>query len=270
MAAASTASSAMEKGVSASELSESAASPAFLSVTNSFARPVLRPGSRTAANSFPRKKPMRRPGMDSPAIYGDDAQRRLPSVALNQLHAQRDRVPETSTAAHNSDWISGQFMPGLRLGVEAQESLFWSEPLNIARPRQRPGYAPELECLAQAIYFEARGESTAGRHAVAETILNRVSSDLYPNTVCKVVEQGVGMLHRCQFSYNCDGRAEIIREKDVYHEIKNLARRVYREKRLTLTNGATHFHTVDVRPSWASELDKTANIGRHVFYREVR
>ncbi len=161
-------------------------------------------------------------------------------------------------------------MPGLRLSDEARESSFWNIPLKIARPKRRPSYVRELECLAQAIYFEARGESTAGRYAVAETILNRVASELYPRTVCEVIAQGVERLNQCQFSYNCDGKAEIIREKDTYHEIKILAREIYRGKQLTLTNGATHFHTVDVRPSWASELHRTANIGRHVFYREVR
>ena len=90
------------------------------------------------------------------------------------------------------------------------------------RPRRRPFAFDELVCLADVMYFEARGETAAGRHAVAMTVLNRVSSKRFPNTICGVVTQGKGELHRCQFSYYCDGRPEQVHELEAYREIKDM------------------------------------------------
>ena len=268
--AASTGPAAGAQGVSASELSASNGSAAFLSVNGGFDRPVLRPNARRAAVLLPSKRPKRRPGMESTVFDEVERQTLFPFVAMSLSRPQRRRIPETSTAAHQTAWNTDSYMPGLRLSAEAADSSFWVEPLRVSRPKRRPASLRELECLAQAIYFEARGESDAGRHAVAEAILNRVESEYYPDTVCEVIAQGVGMLHRCQFSYNCDGKAEIIHEKETYREIKDLARAIRQGNPFKLTNGATHFHTVDVSPSWASEFHMTASIGRHVFYREVR
>ena len=136
------------------------------------------------------------------------------------------------------------------------------------RPRRRPVAFDELVCLADVMYFEARGETVAGRHAVAMTVLNRVSSKRFPNTICGVVTQGKGELHRCQFSYYCDGRPELVHELEAYREIKDMARVIIETKTTDVTGGATFFHTVNVSPAWADYMQKTATIGRHVFYRE--
>ena len=68
----------------------------------------------------------------------------------------------------------------------------------------------QFTCLAEALYFEARGESIKGQVAVAEVILNRVESNKFPNTVCGVINQGTGRKYACQFTYTCDGRAETV------------------------------------------------------------
>ena len=136
------------------------------------------------------------------------------------------------------------------------------------RPKKRPVRIEELVCLADVMYFEARGEGFAGRHAVAMTVLNRVRSKRFPNTICGVVKQGKGVLHKCQFSYYCDGQPEKIHELQAYFEIKDLARNILDSGTADRTNGATHFHTVSVSPSWADEMQMTAKIGHHVFYRE--
>ena len=70
----------------------------------------------------------------------------------------------------------------------------------------------EWACLTEALYFEARGETVKGQFAVAEVILNRVSSPSFPDTICGVINQGTGRKFACQFTYTCDGRAEVIRE----------------------------------------------------------
>ncbi len=123
----------------------------------------------------------------------------------------------------------------------------------------------EWECLAQAIYFEARGESIKGQFAVAEVILNRVSSPLYPRTVCRVVHQGGS--GGCQFSFTCDGRKDRIRDQDAYAVAGKIARVMLDGAPRALTDGATHFHTRNVRPKWSHRMPRTASIGQHMFYR---
>ena len=76
----------------------------------------------------------------------------------------------------------------------------------------------QWSCLTEALYFEARGESIAGQFAVAEVIMNRADSRAFPNTVCGVVNQGIERRHACQFSYNCDGLAERIHDKQACAE----------------------------------------------------
>lgn len=123
----------------------------------------------------------------------------------------------------------------------------------------------EWQCLTEALYFEARGESLEGQIAVAEVILNRVDSPLYPRTVCGVVKQRGG--GGCQFSYVCDGRKDRMREKASADLAGRIARAMLDGAPRLLTDGATHFHTRAVRPGWSRRFDQTASIGAHVFYR---
>ena len=141
-------------------------------------------------------------------------------------------------------------------------------PIPGGRPNRRPISIEELVCLADVMYFEARGEGLAGQAAVAMTVLNRVRSKRFPDTICAVVKQGKGELHRCQFSYYCDGHPERIHELHAYREIKELARNILDSGAADRTGGATHFHSVSVSPSWADDMQFTAKIGQHVFYRE--
>ena len=121
------------------------------------------------------------------------------------------------------------------------------------------------ECLARALYFEARGESIRGQVAVAEVILNRVDDPSYPRTVCGVVNQrGNG---GCQFSYVCDGMSDAIRERGAFAVSERIAGAMIDGAPRLLTEGATHFHTPKVHPAWASRFALTAKIGSHIFYR---
>jgi len=124
------------------------------------------------------------------------------------------------------------------------------------------------KCLSEALYFEARGEGVKGQFAVAEVILNRVASPLYPDTVCGVVHQGTGALHQCQFSYMCDGRKEVISERSLYTRLGKIARLMLDGAPRSLTGGATHYHTMGVHPRWARQFPQTASIGEHRFYRQ--
>lgn len=125
----------------------------------------------------------------------------------------------------------------------------------------------QVKCLAEAIYFESRGENIIGQYAVAEVILNRVDDKQFPNSVCKVVSEGATKLHSCQFSYNCDGKPEYINDFKSYKRILKLANIFYGGTARLFTGGATFYHSRDVAPSWTARLKKTKEIGRHIFYK---
>lgn len=126
----------------------------------------------------------------------------------------------------------------------------------------------QVQCLAEALYFEARGESIKGQFAVAEVIMNRVASSRYPDTVCGVVHQGTGRKYQCQFTYTCDGYAEVINERKAYERVSKIAKLMVNGGPRNLTAGATHYHTKAVNPRWARKFPRTATIGVHHFYRQ--
>lgn len=125
----------------------------------------------------------------------------------------------------------------------------------------------EWQCLSEALYFEARGESVKGQFAVAEVILNRVDSPQFPNTVCGVVHQGTGRKYQCQFTYTCDGYKEVIAEHDAYEQVGKVAKLMVGGAPRELTDGATYYHTKAVSPRWSRKFARTATIGVHHFYR---
>jgi hypothetical protein len=127
----------------------------------------------------------------------------------------------------------------------------------------------EWGCLTEALYFEARGENLEGQFAVAEVILNRRDSRQFPSTICGVIGQGSksGKKHACQFSYKCDGYAEVFPEKNAYIQVGKVARIMLDGKTRDLTKGATFYHTGAVSPRWSRKFERTAKVGRHYFYK---
>jgi hypothetical protein len=123
-------------------------------------------------------------------------------------------------------------------------------------------------CLAEALYFEARGESVKGQFAVAEVILNRASSAEFPDSVCDVINQGTGRKYQCQFTYTCDGLAETISNPAAYREVDKVARLMLQGAPRRLTDGATFYHTKAVSPRWSRVFPRTTTIGVHHFYRK--
>lgn len=171
-----------------------------------------------------------------------------------------------------------------RFGSERLKQLIAPPPEPAKRPEGRlqvsytsaflagqpaaPATGTALQCLAEALYFEARGESIKGQFAVAEVILNRVDSTAYPDTVCGVIKQGTGRKYACQFTYTCDGHPETIRERRAWHQVRKVAHLMLSGAPRQLTGGATHYHTRAVSPSWARAFPRTASIGYHHFYRQ--
>jgi spore germination cell wall hydrolase CwlJ-like protein len=125
----------------------------------------------------------------------------------------------------------------------------------------------ELECLTQAVYFEARGEGQAGQAAVAQVVLNRVRNPAYPKTVCGVVFQGAARGEGCQFSFACDGSMRRGRELAAWTRAQQIASRALSGGVMAAVGNATHFHTLSVAPAWGPNLLRVAQVGLHVFYR---
>ena len=123
------------------------------------------------------------------------------------------------------------------------------------------------KCLANAIYFDARGEVERGQMAVAQVVLNRVQHRLYPSTICGVVYQNQHKRNACQFSFACDGIPERVTEKKAWAQAEEIAKGVVSgELYLTEVGYATHYHATYVYPHWAPRMTKVTKIGLHVFY----
>ena len=111
------------------------------------------------------------------------------------------------------------------------------------------GKTNEIKCLAENIYFEARGESTAGKMAVALVTLNRVKDQRFPNTVCGVVKQtkyypsGRIDLHSCQFSWYCDGKSDKPQDKKCWDDALLIAEVMFTYDSIDVTNGALWYHS---------------------------
>jgi len=144
-----------------------------------------------------------------------------------------------------------------------------------------PATEKSIECLALNIYHEARNESTIGQASVAWVVINRVQSDMFPNSVCGVVYEAryskwwkeahgkdVPLRHQCQFSWYCDGKSDRVYDWDKFEEARSVAYSVLMNKTpADPTNGALWYHADYVNPRWANDYTKTAKIGTHIFYR---
>ena len=127
-------------------------------------------------------------------------------------------------------------------------------------------FAAAMQCLAQAIYYEAGGEGEPGQRAVAQVVVNRVRSLAFPNTVCGVVYQGAERVTGCQFTFTCDGSLARTPSQAGFDRALKVARQALSGKVDDVVGNATHYHANFVVPYWASSLDKVKTIGAHIFY----
>jgi spore germination cell wall hydrolase CwlJ-like protein len=124
-----------------------------------------------------------------------------------------------------------------------------------------------VTCLAQAIYYEAAGEGVDGGRAVAQVVLNRLRHPGYPSTVCGVVYEGADRLSGCQFSFACDGSMQRVPIPWLWVRSREIAEKALAGDVFAPIGHATHYHADYVLPYWADSLDKTIQVGRHIFYR---
>lgn len=124
----------------------------------------------------------------------------------------------------------------------------------------------DLDCLTQAVYYEARGEGSAGQAAVAQVILNRVRHPAFPKSVCAVVFQGVRGVG-CQFSFACDGSVRRVVENAAWRRAREIAENALEGAVMAQVGTATHFHAARVGDPFGDGLKKVAQVGAHIFYR---
>ena len=136
-------------------------------------------------------------------------------------------------------------------------------------------------CLAKNMYYEARNQGTAGLLAVIGVVLNGVNDSRFPNSICEVVKQGpiraswkqdgtyYPIKHRCQFSWYCDGKSDVPKEKKLYKKYLDISEAILQNEIpfIDITDGATFYHADYVTPGWAKTKQRTIEIEDHIFYR---
>ena len=126
----------------------------------------------------------------------------------------------------------------------------------------------EHKCLSEALYYEARGEGTGGQKAVAEVVFHRMNRGDYGHSICAVVYEG-SKRSGCQFSFTCNGDMKRAKQPAAWHQAEALAAQILtgQVSLKNATGGALNYHAVSVAPDWAETMDKTTQIGNHIFYR---
>ena len=122
------------------------------------------------------------------------------------------------------------------------------------------------DCLTEAIYFEAGSRGAPGRLAVGHTILNRVESDDFPDSVCAVISQGEATKN-CQFSYRCDGLAEIYKYPEQHRMARKAAQNILSGETEDPTRGALFFHSDRIPSGWFATRTRTGSFGGNIFYK---
>ncbi len=126
----------------------------------------------------------------------------------------------------------------------------------------------QQQCLAEGIYFEARGEPVPGQAAVAQVILNRVRNPTYPNSICGVVYQNKNWRNRCQFSFACDRIRDRVNDRTRWEIAQHVAAETTAGRIwLPQVGSSTHYHATYVNPRWARKMKRVGKIGLHLFYR---
>lgn len=177
--------------------------------------------------------------------------------------AQRDRQAELLTA--RLEQLQGQ--DGLR---RANLQAAGATKISAARPFHLDGaldQSRDLECLTQAVYYEARGEGRDGMKAVAQVVLNRARHPAFPKTVCAVVYQGANRGTGCQFSFTCNGAMRGAVNRSAWNRAREVATKALSGQVFSAVGNATHFHTTAVSPSWRNNLIRVNQVGDHLFYR---
>src|SRR3954467_14675436 len=128
----------------------------------------------------------------------------------------------------------------------------------------------EHKCLSEVLYYEARGEGLSGQKAIAEVVFHRMNRGDYGHSICAVVYEGKDK-PGCQFSFACNGDVRRPKQMSAWRQSEKLAAAILTGQVAlkNATGGALNFHAISVQPDWADTLEKTTQIGNHIFYRNT-
>ena len=194
------------------------------------------------ASVVKRFDPAARP-VEARPIYATDLQ--TPQAALNGLSAEGAKAVNAALAT------TADYTP-------AQPFRLTGSPVDRARA---------VNCLTEAVYYEAALEPTEGQEAVAQVILNRVRHPIFPKSVCGVVYQGSQLRTGCQFSFACDGSMARGRVGWAWDRSRKVAEAALNGRVMAKVGQATHYHTDYMVAWWAPTVHKVAKVGTHIFYR---
>jgi spore germination cell wall hydrolase CwlJ-like protein len=213
--------------------------------------------------------------------FSEDALRAQASgMAAGALAIARRHDPYVDSTDPRAERVASLVSNRLNAVTQASQARTGGEGLLLrasyggpANPAAQPFRAAsvlestrDLDCLAEAVYYEARGESASGQAAVAQVVLNRVRHPAFPKSVCAVVFQGAGN-QGCQFSFACDGSMRKGREPEAWRQARSVAARALAGFVMPSVGNATHFHVAGLSPQWGPQMTRVAQIGLHVFYR---
>jgi spore germination cell wall hydrolase CwlJ-like protein len=208
---------------------------------------------------------------DRPAVLAASVYFNIDSVG--GIGTLQPWTPEASALFDPSDDLDLAAAPAANTGETIAPKGEVTAAHHLKSPVERlgldtKGRAKAEKCLANAIYFEARGEPVRGQIAVAQVVMNRVFSGYYPNDVCGVVYQDAHRHLACQFTFACDGHRDRVDELDAWMRAREIARDTLDGKFWLADVGkATHYHAYWVHPRWVREMRKLDRIGVHTFYR---
>jgi spore germination cell wall hydrolase CwlJ-like protein len=191
------------------------------------------------------------------------------SVALTgAAEARNDSKFRTSAEAVAEVQNNGALPPIAARAVVSAKLAAWTHTF---KTMFHPHTMAE-SCLARAVYFEARSESTLGQLAVATVILNRVKASKKSSSVCGVVYKGANRLNSCQFSFACDGKSDAPEDMSAWNTALNITTLALTsddespDQQIQIVGNATYYHADYVDPNWSKSLNRLTKIGRHIFY----
>jgi hypothetical protein len=193
-----------------------------------------------------------------------------PAHLINAVERTADGLPSLRPYSFSDDAIATP-------ASVTSNDLTSIQPLNAAVSRAPVSELTLLrilrdqQCLAEAMYYEARGEGREGQEAIAEVVFHRMKAPGYPRTICGVVYQGAERGHGCQFSFACDGELQLPKSFAAWTRARLLAAKIMAGAVHLgdITGDAISFHASEILPDWADTMERTIQIGNHVFYRPM-
>ncbi|MDE2016278.1 MAG: cell wall hydrolase [Hyphomicrobiales bacterium] len=180
--------------------------------------------------------------------------------------ATEDDLPVMAAVVGGATAAVAAIKPAVPAGKPATTVALAAHP-NFAALIAPRLLASETHCLAEAVYFEARSEPVAGQAAVAQVVLNRLRSGLYPHSVCGVVFQNANVYLGCQFTFACEGKRLDILEPAAWALATRVAKAAVAGANYNPAVGdALNYHANYVRPYWARYMRRKDRIGHHIFY----